>query len=135
MALNKESEFRDDADCRVIAPYVRSLSFLKAYSGYEYSDFISLMKDIKLHKKKRGSRICNYGEMADSIYVIVSGRIAITHPDKVLMGLHGTSMPHMVKERTEIMTEKQLGKEKKRMNTVTAKGAGMGVMDTELDKE
>ena len=41
----------------------------------------------------------------------------------------------MVKERTEIMTEKQLGKEKKRMNTVTAKGAGMGVMDTELDKE
>ena len=35
MALNKESELRDDADCRVIAPYVRSMSFLKAYKRKE----------------------------------------------------------------------------------------------------
>ena len=71
---------REDWAIKRMIPYVRSMSVFKPYVEFENNDFASIVQDMKLHKVRRGTRITNYGDYADTVYLIVGGRIAITYP-------------------------------------------------------
>ena len=81
-ALEKEPGSREIEDLKTLEKYVRSMSFFKLYKEFEPSDFHSLCQDMKFHKIHRNTRLTNYGENADQVYVILKGRIAMTHPNK-----------------------------------------------------
>ena len=42
---------------------------------------------MKLHKVRKGTRLTSYGDNADTIYIIVSGRIVITWPKEELKAM------------------------------------------------
>lgn len=84
-ALDSEAGMRDDTQCKAIEAYVRSMTFLKPYSEFESVDFQSVVQEIKLQKVKAGQRITTYGDMADSVHVIINGRIAISHPNELYL--------------------------------------------------
>ena len=67
-----------------IEPFVRSMSVFKPYAEFSSSDFAPILQEMKLLKFRRGKRVCSFGKNADHLYFIVSGRIAITHPNKRL---------------------------------------------------
>ena len=79
--LDSEPGNREDGECRIIEPFVRSMSLFKPYSDFEFSDFLSVLQEIKLLKVRAGTRITNYGEASDSIFFIINGRVALTHPN------------------------------------------------------
>lgn len=80
-ALEEEPGAREDVSCKLLEPYVRSMSFFKPYQEFESSDFQSVCQDLKLHKVHKGTRIGNYGDPSDTVYLIMKGRVAITHPN------------------------------------------------------
>ena len=84
---------------------MRSISIFKPYREFDSSDFQSVLQDIKLHKVKRGTRVCNFGDNADTVYLIMAGRVAITHPTATLIKLKEGSAK-VLRERTEVLTQK-----------------------------
>ena len=136
-ALHKEPEAREDADCKEIEKYIRSISVFKPYAEFEYEDIKSVLKDVKLHKFKQGTRICNFGESAESIFLPVNGRVAITHPTGTLMALMDTEgSQKLIKERTQVMTERQVNRQfLYQQKTVTGPGALGGVLTKEQQME
>ena len=80
-ALHSEPGNRSEQECNMIEPYIRSMALFKPYAEYDSNDFHSMLQDIKLHKIKKNHRLCNFGENADRIYIIVNGRIALTYPN------------------------------------------------------
>ena len=83
-ALDTETGEREAAHIEHIEPFVRSLSVFKPYAEFSPSDFAPILQEMKLLKFRRGNRVCSFGKNADHLYFIVSGRIAITHPNKRL---------------------------------------------------
>ena len=84
-ALEVDHESRDQKEFDVIAPFVRSMSVFKPYAEFDNRDFEHIFRDIKLHKIKKNKRITNFGDNADSVYLILSGRVAITYPNQQLV--------------------------------------------------
>ncbi len=80
-ALDTEPGNRENKQLDLILKYIRSMSVFKQYEEFEDSDYEQIVKGVRLHKVKRGTRICNHGEYADQTYWIISGRVAITHPN------------------------------------------------------
>ena len=83
-ALEVDHESRDVKEFDLIAPYVRSMSIFKPYVEFDNKDFEQIFRDIKLHKVKKFKRITNFGENADTVYLILTGRVAITYPNTQL---------------------------------------------------
>ena len=83
-ALEVDNESRDVKEFDVIAPFVRSMSVFKPYAEFDNRDFEHIFRDIKLHKIKKNKRITNFGDNADTVYIILSGRVAITYPSQQL---------------------------------------------------
>ena len=81
-ALNVEPGNREHKHCELILKYIRSISVFKPYEEFEDNDFEQIVKGVTLQKIKQGQRICNYGDYADQTYWIISGRVAITHPNQ-----------------------------------------------------
>ena len=81
-ALEEEPGARVDISCKLLEPYLRSMSFFKPYQEFESSDFQSVCQDMKLHKVHKGTRLGSYGDLSDTVYLIMKGRVAITHPNK-----------------------------------------------------
>jgi len=109
-ALETEPNNREPHECALIEPYVRSMTFLKPYQEFESSDFLPILQEIKLHKFKAGTRIVNFGEPANSIYIVVNGRIAITHPDEFYIEILAKEGQKGLRDRAQIMTMKQVNK-------------------------
>ena len=80
-ALHAEPGNRNEQECNMIEGYVRSMLIFKPYAFYESSDFQTLLQDVRLHKIKKNHRLCNFGDHADRVFVILNGRVAITHPN------------------------------------------------------
>ena len=120
-ALEKESGEREPELCNLIEPFVRSISIFKPYREFESSDFQSVLQEMKLHKVRKGTRICNFGDNADTVYLILAGRVAITHPKAALMKLKEGS-PKELRERTEILTQRQTVKRNRLKTFITAQG-------------
>lgn len=111
------------------------MTFLKPYAEFTKEDFSPIVQEIKLHKIKKGSRITNYGELADSINVIVSGRVAITHPNALYMEIYEAEGPKGLRERAQIMTDKQVKKELEKRTFITATGALGGPGDKKYEED
>jgi len=86
-ALEVDHESRDLKEFDLIAPFVRSMSIFKPYAEFETRDFEQIFRDIKLHKVRKGTRIANFGDNADTVYLILHGRVAITFPNFELMNI------------------------------------------------
>ena len=99
-ALETDHENRDAKEFKIIKPYVRSMSFFKPYAAFKSKDFEQIFRDIKLHKFRKGKRISNFGDNADTVYVILSGRVAITHPNEDLINILKEGGSKLQKERT-----------------------------------
>ena len=82
--MEVDPENRDVKEFDLIAPYVRSMSIFKPYVEFDNKDFEQIYRDIKLHKIKKFRRIANFGENADTVYLILTGRVAITYPNAEL---------------------------------------------------
>ena len=121
-ALEVEHENRDFKEFEVIAPYVRSMSIFKPYAEFGQRDFEQIFRDIKLHKLKKGKRVTNFGDNADTVYIILSGRVAITYPNSDLLNLSKEGGAKLLRERTCIMTNKQVTKTRKQNTFITSKG-------------
>lgn len=121
-ALANEPGKRDNEEMRLIEKYVRSMQIFKPYAHYKSEDFESLVQDIKLHKMRRGIRICNFGDNADRIYVIVNGRAAITYPNAQYFELMEGGGAKFFKERTQLCTENEVSKILRRNTLITANG-------------
>ena len=78
---------RTEKECQAIEKYIRSFYFLRSYSHFESDDFHPITKEVKLIKLKRGERLTDYGSDCNDILVIVSGCVAITHPNDTYMGI------------------------------------------------
>ena len=124
-ALETEQGSREEKDCALIEPFVRSISMFKPYAEFESGDFQNIFQEMKLHKVRKGTRITNFGENADTIYLVVSGRIAITHPNAELIQLYNEGGPKLVKDRCQGMTEKQVNKLQRMKTFITAQGGGL----------
>lgn len=107
-ALEVDNESRDVKEFELIEPYVRSMSIFKPYAEFESNDFHSIFREMKLHKIKKGKRIHNFGDNADTVYLILSGRIAITYPNAQLISIFKEGGAKLQKERTTVMTNKQV---------------------------
>ena len=59
---------------------------------------------MKLHKGRKGQRVTNYGDRADTIYVIISGRIAVTAPRVDLKQMIDQEKIAELRDRTAMMT-------------------------------
>jgi len=57
------------------------MSFFKQYAEFESIDFQSVVQECKLNKIRAGTRLTNFGDSADTIYLVLSGRMAICHPN------------------------------------------------------
>ena len=44
-----------------------------------------MVQEIKLLKVRPGQRITTFGDNADTVNVIISGRVAISHPNELYM--------------------------------------------------
>ena len=80
-ALDSEQGAREDSDAKIIEQYIRSMSFFKPYAEFESIDFASVVQECKLVKCRAGTRLTNYGDTAENIYIIISGRVALGHPN------------------------------------------------------
>ena len=80
-ALDTDKESRTERDIEQIEPYVRSFNFLKRYTDFTSDDFHPITKELKLVKIKRGERLTDFGTDCNEVFIIVSGRIVITHPN------------------------------------------------------
>ena len=80
-ALETDPGMRDDKECALIEPFVRSMSLFKLYNEFESADFQNIFQEMKLHKLRKGTRLTNFGEVNDTIYFVLSGRVAVTHPN------------------------------------------------------
>ena len=58
-----------------------------------------MVQEIKLEKLRAGTRLTSFGESADSIYVILDGRVAVNHPNEQYMLLMQELGPKGFKER------------------------------------
>ena len=76
-----DTETGPERNTELIEPLVRSMSVFKPYAEFSSSDFAPILQEMKLLKFRRGKRVCSFGKNADHLYFIVSGRIAITHPN------------------------------------------------------
>ena len=94
----------------MLEPYVRSMSFFKPYAEFKSDDFYPVTSEMKLVKVRAGQRITSYGDPADHIYVIISGRIAVCHPNAHYMKLLNDIDPKAFKERTQMMSQKDVEK-------------------------
>ena len=119
--LASEPGKRDNETVRTIEKYVRSMSLFKPYAHFKSDDFESLVQEIKLHKIKRNTRICNFGESADRVYVIVNGRVAITFPTSNYFRILQEGGTKVLKERTHMMTDKEVNRLKRQQTIITAK--------------
>ena len=108
--MEVDHESRDVKEFELIAPFVRSMSIFKPYVEFDNKDFEQIFRDIKLHKIKRFERITTFGENADSVYIIMVGKVAITYPNVELVKLLKEGGPKMQRERTMMMTDKQVTK-------------------------
>ena len=99
-ALEVDPGMREDADCRLIEPFVRSMSLFKLYSEFESSDFQNILQEMKLHKLRKGQRLTNFGDTCDSFYLVLSGRIAVTHPNASHFQIIADHGHKILKERT-----------------------------------
>ena len=107
-ALEVENENREPKEFDIIEPYVRSMSIFKPYAEFESADFHSIFRELKLHKIRKGTRVHNFGDNADTVYIILSGRIAITYPNQQLVSIFKEGGAKLQRERTCIMTNKQV---------------------------
>ena len=98
-ALESEPGQREVDDCKLIEPFIRSMSFFKPYAEFESSDFAHVVQEINLHKVRAGSRVASFGETADSVYVVVAGRIAITHPNQLFLSIVNSEGQKGIRER------------------------------------
>ena len=103
-ALDVEPGNRENKHCETILKYIRSMTVFKQYEEFEDSDFEQIVKSVKLHKIRKNQRICNFGEFADCTYWIISGRVAITHPNEHYVKVKTESGMKGLRDRTEIMT-------------------------------
>ena len=77
------------------------MSLFKPYAHFNPDDFSSLLQDIKLHKIKRNTRMCNFGENADRVYLVMNGRIAITYPTAAYFKMIQEGGIKLLKSRTQ----------------------------------
>ena len=125
-ALEEEPGTREDISCKLLEPYIRSMSFFKPYQEFEPSDFQSVCQDLKLHKVHKGTRLGSYGDPSDTVYLIMKGRVAITHPNKAYFKVKEESTTKQFRERTELMTQRQVEKQIKQKTFLTAQGLVAG---------
>ena len=119
-ALATEPAERELKDNQLIENYVRSISVFKPYKSFLSSDFAPIVQEMKLHKFQRGTRVCEFGKNSDNIYVILQGRLCITHPNQLLKSLIESRDEEYIKDRIEIMTERMI-RATKRMETYKTK--------------
>ena len=81
------------------------MSIFRPYSDFKYQDFQSVLQELRLEPFKRGKRLTRYGDMQDTVYVVLAGRIVLAHPNEVLMQILADG-PTEYKERVEILSEK-----------------------------
>ncbi len=94
----------------MLEKYIRSMSFFKLYKEFEPSDFHSICQDMKFHKVHKNTRLTNYGDPADTVYVILKGRIAISHPNAAYFTIKEKCTAKQFRDRQELMTQKQVDK-------------------------
>ena len=112
------------------------MKVFKQYSEFEYGDFESILQEVKLNKIHRGERIVNFGDNADTIYCILAGRVAITHPKEKLTRLKAANDPKLYKQTVEHLTQKETDKKLKMMKTfITSKGTIIGNIGGEAEME
>ena len=111
--LASEPGKRDHETVKTIEKYIRSMALFKAYAHFRSDDFESLIQEIKLHKIKKNTRICNFGDIADRVYVIVSGRTAITYPTADYFKILEEGGVKLLKEHTKLMTDKEVNRVKR----------------------
>ena len=99
-ALHSEQGKRDMHELQMIEKYVRSMVLFKPYAHFLPGDFESVLQEIKLHKVKKNTRICNFGDVADRVYLVVNGRIAITYPTSLYFKIKDDGGAKLLKERT-----------------------------------
>ena len=119
--LASEPGKRDLETVRTIEKYVRSMSLFKPYAHFESDDFASLIQEIKLHKVKKNTRLCTFGDMADRVYVIVNGRLAINYPTASYFKILEQGGTKLLKERTMLMSDKELNRYERRQTELMAK--------------
>ena len=134
-ALEAEPGSRDPDQCNAIEPFLKSMKFFKQYSEFKKDDFASILQDIKLHKVRRGTKICNFGDNADTIYCVVTGRVAITHPKERLVNLKYGD-PKIYKHTVEVMNERETQKKLKLKTFITSQGSKVAMgLDPAHDRE
>ena len=116
---------------RVIEPLLRSLKFFSAYEEYDSADLHQFVQDIKLHKVTKGTRIYDAEEIADTVYVILAGRVAIAHATPALLDYK--TNPKVFKERVEFLTTRQ--KERFQSKTFLTSGNVCNFEDVEEYKQ
>lgn len=75
-----------------------------------------------------------FGENADNIYVIVKGRVALSHPTEKYVKLLQTLKQKGFKERSALLTNKEVVKLLREKTYITSQGGKKGLGD-ELDSE
>lgn len=104
----------------MIEPLLRSLTVFSCFTDYKSEDFKALANCVKVVKVKKNTRIFNYGETSDELYVVLRGQIGIIYPDGILK--ERIDNGQLNKDNTiELLTNEQRERRMKKETFITAR--------------